>query len=90
MGGAWFDEYLKNKSSDEILSLALSEIRKHLDLKVEPDYQEISILKVKIILMNLRKKNFLFKLFFRKRSLSTELVICNSWIKLRVNLKSMT
>ncbi|RNA38960.1 protoporphyrinogen oxidase [Brachionus plicatilis] len=45
MGGAWFDEYLKNKSSDEILSLALSEIRKHLDLKVEPDYQEISILK---------------------------------------------
>lgn len=57
MGGAWFDEYLKNKSSNEILTLAYNEIRKHLNLKVEPDYQEISILKVKF-LVNMNK--FLF------------------------------
>ncbi|CAF0738300.1 unnamed protein product [Brachionus calyciflorus] len=45
LGGAWFDEYLKNKTSDEILNMAYIEIRKHLNLKVEPDYHEIAILK---------------------------------------------
>lgn len=47
LGGAWFDEYLKNKGSNEIISLAFGEIRKHLNIKVDPDYQDIAILKVK-------------------------------------------
>lgn len=50
MGGAWYEQYLKNKSSNQILTLAYNEIKKHLNLKVEPDHQEISILKVKDLL----------------------------------------
>lgn len=44
LGGAWFNETIGNKSNDQIYDLAYSELRKHLNLKDEPDIQEVSVL----------------------------------------------
>ncbi len=45
MGGAWYDQ-IASHDSQSLVQLAYSELRKHLNLKVEPKYNEISILKV--------------------------------------------
>lgn len=57
MGGAWFDEFIGNKSEREIYELGWSEAKRHLNLQVEPDLYEVSILKVRKLLI--LKKNTL-------------------------------
>ena len=47
MGGAWFDEYIGSKSNDEIYNLALSELKKHLNIQIDPDIHEVNVLKVR-------------------------------------------
>lgn len=47
MGGAWYDEYFSNKSEQEIYEIGWNEIKKHLNLEIEPDIHEVSILKVR-------------------------------------------
>lgn len=49
MGGAWYDEYVGNKSEQEIYMTAFGELKKHLNLNSEPNYYEMSVMKVKII-----------------------------------------
>ena len=46
LGGAWYDEYIGNLNSDQIYTLALSELKKHLKLQIDPDLYEVSIFKV--------------------------------------------
>lgn len=46
LGGAWFNEYIGDKSKEEIYELALSEVKKHLNIHINPDLHEVSILKV--------------------------------------------
>jgi hypothetical protein len=46
LGGAWYDEYIGSKNSDQIYELALSELKKHLKLQINPDLYEVSIFKV--------------------------------------------
>ena len=46
MGGAWYDHYIGNKDSNAIYQLAFNEIKKHLNLKVDPDFSDVSVLKV--------------------------------------------
>lgn len=45
LGGAWYEEYIQNKTEDQIYDLAFSELRKHLNLKSDPQLQEVTILK---------------------------------------------
>ena len=45
MGGAWYDQ-IAGHDSPSLVQLAYNELRKHLKLKIEPKYNEISILKV--------------------------------------------
>ena len=47
MGGAWFDEYIGSKSNDEIYNLALNELKKHLNIQIDPDIHEVNVLKVR-------------------------------------------
>lgn len=47
MGGAWFDEYIGSKSNDEIYNLALNELKKHLNIQIDPDVHEVNVLKVR-------------------------------------------
>ncbi len=44
LGGAWFKETIGNKTPDQIYDLAFSELRKHLNLNIEPDVQEVTVL----------------------------------------------
>lgn len=46
MGGAWFDEYIGNKTEDEIYTMGLSELKKHLAIQIDPDIHQVNILKV--------------------------------------------
>ena len=46
VGGAWFDEYVANKSNEEIFSLAYKELKSHLHLDIEPDYHDVAVIKV--------------------------------------------
>ena len=46
MGGAWYDEYFGNKSEDEIYSIGLGEVKRQLNVQIDPDIYQISILKV--------------------------------------------
>lgn len=46
MGGAWYEKYIGNKDETSIYDLAFNEIKKHLNLKTEPDHYHLSILKV--------------------------------------------
>ena len=45
MGGAWYNK-IQSLDSDSMVQLAFNEIKKHLNLKSEPKYHEINILKV--------------------------------------------
>ena len=47
MGGAWYDQYIGSKDSNQIAQMAYDELSKHLNIKTEPDYYEVSKLKVK-------------------------------------------
>jgi oxygen-dependent protoporphyrinogen oxidase len=44
LGGAWYEEYISNKNSDEIYDIAIKELKKHLKLKTEPNLYEVTIL----------------------------------------------
>ena len=46
LGGAWYDEYIDSRNSDQIYELALNELKKHLKLQINPDLYEVSIFKV--------------------------------------------
>lgn len=60
MGGAWYDEYFSNKSEQEIYEIGWNEVKRHLNLEIEPDIYEVSILKVRKILL-LSKVIFIHK-----------------------------
>ena len=45
LGGAWYEEYIQGKTNDQIYDLAFMELRKHLDLKSEPNLKEVTVLK---------------------------------------------
>lgn len=45
LGGAWYDEYIGTKTQNQIYDLALNEIKKHLNLNINPDLYELSIMK---------------------------------------------
>ena len=47
MGGAWYDQYIGSKDSNQIAQMAYDELSRHLNIKTEPDYYEVSKLKVK-------------------------------------------
>jgi hypothetical protein len=46
MGGHWYEQYIGNKSQNEILQTALDELKRQLNFSIEPDCYEISIMKV--------------------------------------------
>ena len=46
MGGEWYDQYFGNKNENEIYQIGVNELKKQLNLSIDPDYHEISILKV--------------------------------------------
>lgn len=48
MGGAWFEQYIGTKSNQDIYTMALDELKKHLNIQVDPDVYEVSVLKVRI------------------------------------------
>lgn len=48
MGGHWYNEYIGNKNNEQIYELALNELKKHLNFKINPDLYEVTILKVYI------------------------------------------
>lgn len=45
MGGQWFDQFIGNKSNEEIYQMALGELKKQLNLEENPDYYEVTVLK---------------------------------------------
>lgn len=53
MGGHWYNEYIGNKSNEQIYELALNELKKHLNFKINPDLYEVTILKVNISLKHI-------------------------------------
>lgn len=53
MGGAWFDQYIGNKNPNEVLNIAFDEIKKHLGIRIEPDYYDVAILKVIFIIFHI-------------------------------------
>jgi antitoxin component HigA of HigAB toxin-antitoxin module len=59
MGGAWYDEYLGNKNEEEIYQLALAEVKKHLNIKQEPSYHEVTIMNVRAPLIKAFHDTFL-------------------------------
>ncbi len=61
MGGAWYEKYIGNKDENSIYNLAFNEIKKHLNLKTDPDHYHLSILKVFLVFINENKNNVYFK-----------------------------
>ena len=49
LGGAWYNEYIGNKTETQIYEMAVNELKKHLNNQVNPDLYELSILKVNLI-----------------------------------------
>ncbi len=49
MGGEWYDQYIGNKSKNEVYQMAFNQLKKHLKFNVEPDYYEMTTMKVKLI-----------------------------------------
>jgi hypothetical protein len=49
MGGDWYQKYIGDKNEKEIFELGFTEAKKHLNLSVNPNYYEVSILKVDIL-----------------------------------------
>lgn len=45
LGGAWYNEYIGNKTNDQIYDMAFKELRSHLNLTTDPDLQEVTVLK---------------------------------------------
>ena len=46
IGGAWYDEYVGTKNHEQIYDMALGEIKKQLNIEADPDYHEVTIMKV--------------------------------------------
>lgn len=45
LGGAWYNDYIGNKTPNQIYDMAFKELRNHLKLNSDPDLQEVTILK---------------------------------------------
>ena len=59
MGGAWYDQYIGSKDSNQIAQMAYDELSKQLNINADPDYYEVSKLKVSSRSFRYRN-NFLF------------------------------
>ena len=46
LGGAWYEEYIGHKTESQIYEMALNELKRHLNVQVNPDLYELNILKV--------------------------------------------
>jgi hypothetical protein len=46
LGGAWYDQVIGDKDTEAIYKLVLDELKKHLKFDINPNYYEISLLKV--------------------------------------------
>ena len=44
LGGAWYEEYIENKTPTQIYDMALTELQKHLGFKIDPDLHDLTIL----------------------------------------------
>ena len=78
MGGAWYDKYFQNATKEDLLSVALCQLKEILNIDSKPRAHHVSILKNCIPQYTVGHSNRLYKIKSYISSNKLPLILCGS------------